>query len=134
MKRDFILFFSEGIVFLFIKKNSIFWFLTKEKEEKWNFVGQIYQNYGSGSYYHILMFTSHQMVITFLLWQPVGLGKIAKLINEGKIDSSELITMKTLKVPNLLSLNPLIPGTRVLTLSNLFVNPLVICFCRRQVQ
>lgn len=33
----------------------------------------------------------------FLL-QPVGLGKIAKLINVGKIDSSELITMKTLKV------------------------------------
>lgn len=32
------------------------------------------------------------------LWQPVGLGKIAKLINMGKIDSSELITMKTLKV------------------------------------
>ena len=34
----------------------------------------------------------------FFLWQPVGLGKIAKLINAGKIDSSELITMKTLKV------------------------------------
>lgn len=32
------------------------------------------------------------------LWQPVGLGKIATLINAGKIDSSELITMKTLKV------------------------------------
>nr|XP_023882721.1 uncharacterized protein LOC111995064 [Quercus suber] len=32
-----------------------------------------------------------------LFWQPVGLGKIAKLINAGKIDSSELITMKTLK-------------------------------------
>lgn len=30
--------------------------------------------------------------------QPCGLGKIAKLINAGKIDSSELITMKTLKV------------------------------------
>ncbi|XP_060185138.1 probable LRR receptor-like serine/threonine-protein kinase RFK1 [Lycium barbarum] len=30
--------------------------------------------------------------------QPVGLGKIAKLINARKIDSSELITMKTLKV------------------------------------
>lgn len=30
-------------------------------------------------------------------FQPVGLGKIAKLINAGKIDSSELITMKTLK-------------------------------------
>lgn len=28
----------------------------------------------------------------------MGLGKIAKLINAGKIDSSELITMKTLKV------------------------------------
>ncbi|KAG0482973.1 hypothetical protein HPP92_011057 [Vanilla planifolia] len=28
---------------------------------------------------------------------PVGLGKVAKLINAGKIDSSELITMKTLK-------------------------------------
>ncbi|TQD75890.1 hypothetical protein C1H46_038571 [Malus baccata] len=27
-------------------------------------------------------------------WQPVGLGKIATLINAGKIDSSELITMK----------------------------------------
>ncbi|KAG1327953.1 Mitochondrial/chloroplast ribosomal protein L15/L10 [Cocos nucifera] len=33
-----------------------------------------------------------------LTFQPVGLGKIAKLINAGKIDSSELITMKTLKV------------------------------------
>ncbi|KAK6149053.1 hypothetical protein DH2020_016578 [Rehmannia glutinosa] len=32
-----------------------------------------------------------------LNFQPVGLGKIAKLINAGKIDSSELITMKTLK-------------------------------------
>lgn len=32
-----------------------------------------------------------------LSFQPVGLGKIAKLINAGKIDSSELITMKTLK-------------------------------------
>ncbi|OAY36036.1 50S ribosomal protein L15 [Manihot esculenta] len=32
-----------------------------------------------------------------LTFQPVGLGKIAKLINEGKIDSHELITMKTLK-------------------------------------
>ncbi|XP_038987665.1 50S ribosomal protein L15 [Phoenix dactylifera] len=32
-----------------------------------------------------------------LIFQPVGLGKIAKLINAGKIDSSELITMKTLK-------------------------------------
>ncbi|RZC89411.1 hypothetical protein C5167_036246 [Papaver somniferum] len=32
-----------------------------------------------------------------LEFQPVGLGKIAKLINAGKIDSSELITMKTLK-------------------------------------
>ena len=30
--------------------------------------------------------------------QPVGLGKIAKLINAGQIDSHELITMKTLKV------------------------------------
>ena len=30
--------------------------------------------------------------------QPVGLGKIARLINMGMIDSSELITMKTLKV------------------------------------
>ncbi|CAN1169472.1 50S ribosomal protein L15 [Linum perenne] len=29
--------------------------------------------------------------------QPVGLGKIARLINAGKIDSHELITMKTLK-------------------------------------
>ncbi|KAK4568945.1 hypothetical protein RGQ29_004383 [Quercus rubra] len=29
--------------------------------------------------------------------QPVGLGKFAKIINAGKIDSSELITMKTLK-------------------------------------
>ncbi|GJW05264.1 50S ribosomal protein L15-like protein [Tanacetum coccineum] len=29
--------------------------------------------------------------------EPVGLGKIARLINAGKIDSSELITMKTLK-------------------------------------
>ncbi|KAL2528167.1 Ribosomal protein L18e/L15 superfamily protein [Forsythia ovata] len=32
-----------------------------------------------------------------LTFQPVGLGKIGKLINAGKIDSSELITMKTLK-------------------------------------
>eukprot|EP00262_Sarcandra_glabra_P001754 TRINITY_DN118_c0_g1_i4.p1 TRINITY_DN118_c0_g1~~TRINITY_DN118_c0_g1_i4.p1 ORF type:complete len:291 (+),score=46.71 TRINITY_DN118_c0_g1_i4:223-1095(+) len=32
-----------------------------------------------------------------LTFQPVGLGKIAKLINSGHIDSSELITMKTLK-------------------------------------
>ncbi|KAK3411492.1 hypothetical protein EUGRSUZ_I00243 [Eucalyptus grandis] len=32
-----------------------------------------------------------------LTFQPVGLGKIAALINAGKIDSSELITMKTLK-------------------------------------
>ncbi|KAJ7968747.1 50S ribosomal protein L15 [Quillaja saponaria] len=32
-----------------------------------------------------------------LTFQPVGLGKIAFLINKGKIDSSELITMKTLK-------------------------------------
>ncbi|XP_020089629.1 uncharacterized protein LOC109711120 [Ananas comosus] len=32
-----------------------------------------------------------------LTFQPVGLGKIAKLINAGEIDSSELITMKTLK-------------------------------------
>jgi len=39
-----------------------------------------------------------------LFWQPVGLGKIAKLINAGKIDSSELITMKTLKVHLLPSL------------------------------
>ncbi|KAE8801943.1 50S ribosomal protein L15 [Hordeum vulgare] len=33
-----------------------------------------------------------------LTFQPCGLGKIAKLINAGKIDSSELITMKTLKL------------------------------------
>jgi len=33
-----------------------------------------------------------------LFLQPIGLGKIAKFINAGKIDSSELITMKTLKV------------------------------------
>ncbi|CAH9106106.1 unnamed protein product [Cuscuta europaea] len=32
-----------------------------------------------------------------LTFQPIGLGKVAKLINAGKIDSSELITMKTLK-------------------------------------
>ncbi|KAG0480490.1 hypothetical protein HPP92_011348 [Vanilla planifolia] len=32
-----------------------------------------------------------------LTFKPVGLGKVAKLINAGKIDSSELITMKTLK-------------------------------------
>ncbi|KAJ0096445.1 hypothetical protein Patl1_27778 [Pistacia atlantica] len=32
-----------------------------------------------------------------LTFQPVGLGKIAYLINTGKIDSHELITMKTLK-------------------------------------
>ncbi|KAF8404420.1 hypothetical protein HHK36_009305 [Tetracentron sinense] len=38
-----------------------------------------------------------QQILLFALWQPVGLGKIAKLINAGKIDSSELITMKTLK-------------------------------------
>ncbi|KAL6534768.1 hypothetical protein OROGR_013443 [Orobanche gracilis] len=35
--------------------------------------------------------------LTFQMFGPVGLGKIAKLINAGKIDSSELITMKTLK-------------------------------------
>ncbi|KAK3025761.1 hypothetical protein RJ639_041917 [Escallonia herrerae] len=35
--------------------------------------------------------------LTFQLCLPVGLGKIAKLINAGKIDSSELITTKTLK-------------------------------------
>jgi hypothetical protein len=34
----------------------------------------------------------------YLLLQPIGLGKIATFINAGKIDSSELITMKTLKV------------------------------------
>lgn len=34
----------------------------------------------------------------YCFWQPVGLGKIAYLINAGKIDSHELITMKTLKV------------------------------------
>ncbi|XP_027342846.1 uncharacterized protein LOC113855412 [Abrus precatorius] len=32
-----------------------------------------------------------------LTFQPIGLGRIAKLINAGKIDSSELISMKTLK-------------------------------------
>ncbi|KAL9224808.1 hypothetical protein vseg_000809 [Gypsophila vaccaria] len=32
-----------------------------------------------------------------LEFQPVGLGKVCKLINMGMIDSSELITMKTLK-------------------------------------
>ncbi|CAI8603643.1 unnamed protein product [Vicia faba] len=32
-----------------------------------------------------------------LTFQPIGLGKIATFINAGKIDSSELITMKTLK-------------------------------------
>ncbi|KAM7278019.1 hypothetical protein ACFE04_005153 [Oxalis oulophora] len=32
-----------------------------------------------------------------LTFQPVGLGKIAVLINQGKIDSHELISMKTLK-------------------------------------
>ncbi|WVZ13524.1 hypothetical protein V8G54_011090 [Vigna mungo] len=32
-----------------------------------------------------------------LTFQPIGLGRIAKFINAGKIDSSELITMKTLK-------------------------------------
>ncbi|CAL1379924.1 unnamed protein product [Linum trigynum] len=32
-----------------------------------------------------------------LTFQPCGLGKIARLINAGKIDSHELITMKTLK-------------------------------------
>lgn len=42
---------------------------------------------------NILMILSN-----FFFGQPVGLGKIAKLINEGQIDSHELITMKTLKV------------------------------------
>jgi hypothetical protein len=37
-------------------------------------------------------------LLLWFLWQPVGLGKIARLINAGKIDSHELITMKTLKV------------------------------------
>jgi large subunit ribosomal protein L15 len=39
-----------------------------------------------------------QNFVLFLLLQPIGLGKIATFINAGKIDSSELITMKTLKV------------------------------------
>jgi large subunit ribosomal protein L15 len=39
-----------------------------------------------------------QKFVLFLLLQPIGLGKIATFINAGKIDSSELITMKTLKV------------------------------------
>jgi large subunit ribosomal protein L15 len=43
------------------------------------------------------------MLITFPSDQPCGLGKIAKLINAGKIDSSELITMKTLKVLGIIS-------------------------------
>lgn len=47
--------------------------------------------------YH-LCFHSFSDIVCMSLWQPVGLGKIAKLINAGKIDSSELITMKTLKV------------------------------------
>ena len=37
-------------------------------------------------------------MVCCLMLQPVGLGKIAKLINAGQIDSHELITMKTLKV------------------------------------
>jgi len=45
--------------------------------------------------------------ITVPSGQPCGLGKIAKLINAGKIDSSELITMKTLKVLRIISLNVL---------------------------
>jgi len=40
---------------------------------------------------------TYLMLLIFLSDQPCGLGKIAKLINAGKIDSSELITMKTLK-------------------------------------
>lgn len=43
------------------------------------------------------------IVVNISTLQPVGLGKIAKLINAGKIDSSELITMKTLKVCILVS-------------------------------
>lgn len=43
-------------------------------------------------------FLSFSDNILHVFVQPVGLGKIAKLINAGKIDSSELITMKTLKV------------------------------------
>ncbi|CAH9106108.1 unnamed protein product [Cuscuta europaea] len=39
-----------------------------------------------------------------LTFQPIGLGKVAKLINAGKIDSSELITMKTLKWENKLEM------------------------------
>lgn len=84
----------------FSLKRFILWFLTKKEKKKKIFVGGIYHYSGSGSYYHIFIFTSHQMIksLFYSLWQPVGLGKIAKLINAGKIDSSELITMKTLKV------------------------------------
>lgn len=38
------------------------------------------------------------LMMNYICVQPVGLGKIAYLINAGKIDSHELITMKTLKV------------------------------------
>jgi len=44
------------------------------------------------------MYCYIQNFVLFLLLQPIGLGKIATFINAGKIDSSELITMKTLKV------------------------------------
>lgn len=97
--------FDKGFVwkefsFLFIKKIHLLVSHQKEKRKKRIFVGGIYHYSGSGSYYHLFMFTSHQMIklLFYSLWQPVGLGKIAKLINAGKIDSSELITMKTLKV------------------------------------
>jgi hypothetical protein len=44
------------------------------------------------------MYCYIQNFVLYLLLQPIGLGKIATFINAGKIDSSELITMKTLKV------------------------------------
>ena len=50
---------------------------------------------------------TYLMLLIYLSDQPCGLGKIAKLINAGKIDSSELITMKTLKVLRIISLNVL---------------------------
>ena len=49
------------------------------------------------------MVCQYLMLLLFLSDQPCGLGKIAKLINAGKIDSSELITMKTLKVHRIIS-------------------------------
>ncbi|KAF8661835.1 hypothetical protein HU200_056792 [Digitaria exilis] len=62
--------------------------------------------------------------ITVRFGQPCGLGKIAKLINAGKIDSSELISMKTLKVLRVIFLN--------MVCLCVFLNSMSICIPLRQ--